>query len=154
MRKKVCFVALILILTIIFASGACDPAMKERPYSIFNNSDQTIVFGYYNVSNTPNTEELLLKWLNRDIKSYIAREPFYKPLAPGDTYTVLSIGSRDDLLERNSESILLIWILEAKSLDKLNGREDLQFGDLDCLFLGTAKDLRDMNWEVVYQGKK
>lgn len=146
-------VIIIFVVITLFSSGSCDPARDETPYSITNKSQADIVFAHYYVENTLNIKEYLLQSLQRDIEVFNKTGPYYEALKPDDTYIVKSYYTREDYLEESTRALFFIWILETDHLTKLNSLSPITLDDIDFYFLGDAKELENMNWEIVYRGK-
>jgi len=143
----------VLAVIVFFSSGACDPPMRQTPYSITNKSTEDIVFAYYYVTDDLNTEEYLLTSLSEDIEIFNTTGPYYEALKPNKTFLVKSYANREELLEESSRSIFFIWIQETKNLGKVKDVSPITFDDIDFYFIGNAKELEKINWEIVYHGK-
>ncbi len=151
--SKVTTVCIVLVLVCLFSSGACDPARRQTPYAIVNQSSSDIVFSYYYVENKPDIEDYLLKSLQRDIEVFNSTGSYYGLLQPNGRFTVKTYGTREELLVDSSRALLFVWVHEARNLKTLETLSSVTFDDVDFFFLGTAKDLAERNWEIVYHGK-
>lgn len=147
-------VIIIFVVITLFSSGSCDPARDQTPYSITNKSQADIVFAHYYVENTLNIKDYLLRSLQEDIEIFTTTGPYYEVLKPDETFTVQSLYSREDYLEETTRALFFIWILETDNLTKLNSLSPITLDDIDFYFLGYAKQLENMNWEIVYDGTR
>ncbi len=144
-------VAVVFAAIVLFSSGACDPPMRETPYTIRNASPSDIAFGVYYVHDTPDAKEYLLKCLREDLTSFDATAPNADTICPGETRAIKSFSSRNDLLNDSDRSIIFVWIEKTKNMETIKRASVITFDDLDYCFLGKASDLARINWEIAYR---